>query len=53
MVAVLVALLCIVFMMLDMAMINFQCSFGEFITFECNRWGQIGDASRSTTPPAR
>lgn len=52
-VAVLVALLSIVFMMLDMAMINFQCSFGEFITFECNRWGQIWDASRSTTPPAR
>ena len=52
-VAVLVALLCIVFMMLDMAMIKIQCSFGEFITFECNRWGQIWDASRSTTPPAR
>ena len=52
-VAVLVALLCIVFMMLDMVMINFKCSFGEFITFECNRWGQIWDASRGTTPPAR
>ncbi|MBG06403.1 MAG: hypothetical protein CMM59_20270 [Rhodospirillaceae bacterium] len=52
-VAVLVVLLCVVFMMLDMAVINFQCSFGDFITFECNRWGQIWDASRSATPPTR
>ena len=39
-VAILVALLLIVFMMLDMAMINFRAASGIH-HLECNRWGQI------------
>ena len=35
---VILALLVLLFMMIDGAVINFQCSFTEFITFECNRW---------------
>jgi len=31
-------LLILVFMMVDGAVINFQCSFWDFITFKCNRW---------------
>lgn len=37
-VAVVLVLAFIVFMMLDGAIVNFRCTFGEFITFECNRW---------------
>ncbi len=44
--AVLVAPLVLLFMMLDQAVINFRCSFGDFITFDCNRLGQIWEASR-------
>lgn len=35
---VVVMLLILLFMMVDGAVINFQCSFWDFITFECNRW---------------
>jgi len=35
---VVVVLLGLVFMMVDGAVMNFQCSFWDFITFECNRW---------------
>ena len=35
---VVVLLLGLVFMMVDGAIINFQCSFWDFITFDCNRW---------------
>jgi hypothetical protein len=45
-VAAIVVLLVLFFMMLDQAVINFRCSFGDFITFDCNRWGQIWEASR-------
>ena len=44
--AAIIILLCLVFMMLDMSVINFRCSFGNFITFEYNRWGQLWDANR-------
>ncbi len=44
--AVLVALLLLLFKKLEQAVINFRCSFGDFITFDCNRWGQIWEASR-------
>lgn len=37
-VGVIVGLLLLGFMMVDGAIMNFQCSFTEFITFECNRW---------------
>ena len=40
------ALLIVGFMSLDMAVINFECSFADFVTFECNRWGQLWEASR-------
>ena len=37
--ALVVALLLgLLFMMVDGAIMNFQCSFWDFITFECNRW---------------
>jgi len=52
-VGVVFALLVVVFMMLDMAVINFHCSFADFVTFECNRWGQIWDASRGIPSPDR
>jgi len=32
------SLLVLLFMMIDGAIINFRCSFSQFITFECNRW---------------
>jgi len=35
---VVVMLLGLVFMMVDGSVINFQCSFTDFITFKCNRW---------------
>ena len=35
---VVVMLLGLVFMMVDGAVMNFQCSFTDFITFKCNRW---------------
>ena len=35
---VVVLLLVLVFMMVDGAVMNFQCSFWDFITLECNRW---------------
>jgi len=38
-VAVVLVLAFLVFMMFDGAIVNFRCSFAEFITFECNRWG--------------
>ncbi len=38
-VAVVLVLAFLVFMMFDGAIVNFRCTFAEFITFECNRWG--------------
>jgi hypothetical protein len=35
---VVVLLVGLVFMMVDGAIMNFQCSFWDFITFKCNRW---------------
>ena len=35
---VIVFLLILGFMMVDGAVMNFRCSFMDFITFECNRW---------------
>lgn len=37
-VAVVLVLAFLVFMMFDGAIVNFRCTFAEFITFECNRW---------------
>ena len=33
-----VMLLGLAFMMVDGAVINFQCSFTDFVTLKCNRW---------------
>ncbi len=44
--AAIITLLCLVFMMLNVSVINFRCSSGNLITFECNRWGQLWDANR-------
>ncbi len=38
-VAVVLVLAFLVFMMFDGAIVNFRCTFSEFITLECNRWG--------------
>lgn len=35
---VVLALLVLAFSWIDGSVMNFQCSFTEFITFECNRW---------------
>lgn len=37
-VAVVLVLAFLVFMMFDGAIVNFRCTFAEFVTFECNRW---------------
>ena len=37
-VAVVLVLAILVFLMLDGSFVNFRCTFGEFVTFECNRW---------------
>jgi hypothetical protein len=36
--AVILVLLLFFFLMIDGSIMNFRCSFVEFITFECNRW---------------
>lgn len=41
---VIMVLVGLVFMMLDMSVINFRCSYADFVTFECNRWGQLWEA---------
>ena len=38
-VAVILVLAFLVFMMFDGSITNFRCTFAEFVTFECNRWG--------------
>jgi len=45
-VGVVIALLLLLFMMVDGSIMNFRCSFVQFITFECNRW----DASDKPWP---
>ena len=35
---VILSLLLLLFMMIDGSIINFDCSFTQFITFQCNRW---------------
>jgi hypothetical protein len=37
-VAVIVVLALFLFFMIDGSIMNFRCSFVQFITFECNRW---------------
>ena len=37
-VAVVLVLAFLVFMMFDGAIVNFRCTFAEFVTLECNRW---------------
>ena len=37
-VAVILALALLGFLMVDGSIVNFRCTFAEFITFECNRW---------------
>jgi hypothetical protein len=36
--AVIVSLLILLFFMFDGAIMNFQCSFTEFLSFKCNRY---------------
>jgi len=36
--AVIVVLAILLFLMIDGSIVNFRCTFAEFITFECNRW---------------
>ena len=36
--AVIAAILILLFMQIDLAVINFNCSFIDFIMFKCNRW---------------
>jgi hypothetical protein len=37
-VLVVLSLLVLVLLMIDGTIMNFRCSFWQFITFECNRW---------------
>jgi len=37
-VVVILVLALLVFLMIDGSIVNFRCTFAEFITFECNRW---------------
>ena len=37
-IAVILVLAFFVFMMFDGSIVNFRCTFAEFVTFECNRW---------------
>lgn len=37
-VAVILVLALLGFMMVDGSIVNFRCTFAEFVTFECNRW---------------
>ncbi len=36
--SVVIALLALVFLMIDGSIENYRCSFWQFVTFECNRW---------------
>ena len=36
--SVVVALLVLLFLMIDGSIENYRCSLWQFITFECNRW---------------
>jgi hypothetical protein len=36
--AVILVLAILLFLMIDGSIVNFRCTFAEFITFECNRW---------------
>ena len=36
--AVILLLALLVFLMVDGSIVNFRCTFAEFVTFECNRW---------------
>lgn len=35
---VILAVLVLLFFLVDGAVENFRCSFGQFVTFQCNRW---------------
>ncbi|MND00026.1 hypothetical protein D3C83_185100 [compost metagenome] len=37
-VAVILVLAFLVFLMIDGSIVNFRCTFSEFVAFECNRW---------------
>ena len=37
-VAAILVLVALGFLMVDGSIVNFRCTFAEFITFECNRW---------------
>ena len=37
-----VLVLALFFFLIDGAVFNFDCSFGQFVTFECNRWNASG-----------
>ena len=36
--ALILVLAFLVFIIFDGWVVNFRCTFGEFVTFECNRW---------------
>jgi hypothetical protein len=35
---VIIALLALLFFLVDGTIVNLRCSFWQFVTFECNRW---------------
>lgn len=37
-VAVILVLALLAFLMVDGSIVNFRCTFAEFVTLECNRW---------------
>ncbi|MNC93036.1 hypothetical protein D3C83_95770 [compost metagenome] len=38
-VAVILVLAILLFLVMDGSFTNFRCTFAEFVTLECNRWG--------------
>jgi hypothetical protein len=36
--AVILVLALLLFLMVDGSIVNFRCTFAEFVSFECNRW---------------
>ena len=36
--AVILSLVFLLFLMVDGSIVNFRCTFVQFVTFECNRW---------------
>jgi len=39
---VILAIIVLALMQLDLAVLNFDCSFLDFVMFKCNRWSALG-----------